>query len=220
MEHMAKESLPLQAVLKPIIRFFFRVFTRIRLEGREHLPSRPPYLVFSNHISWFDPLLVGSFTPGTIHIMAMEAIFRFRPLGWLLRQVGAFPVNRGILDRHAIEEAIHILARGGVVLIFPEGGIGRMRKGERPRSGISLIAQRANAPLLPVGISGCRGLYRPFALLTRRVRITLRMGVPFLVPADSSLPGKTMRKAAMERVVREMCVLSGGETLLSARGEA
>jgi len=205
---MARDTLRLQRILKPVIRVLFRILSRIRVEGSENLPSHPPYIIFSNHISWFDPFLVGSWVPAPVHFMTMESLLKFPPLGWLLRRVGAFPVRRGTLDRRAIEDSMVILERGGVVFIFPEGGIGRLREGEKPRPGISLIAQRTDVPLVPVGIRGCRDLYNPLKLLTRRVKITIRIGVPFTVTSIARLEGKKMRKMVMGRITGEMYSLT------------
>jgi len=205
---MAKDILRFQQILKAIFRVLFRIVSRVRVTGLETLPPHPPFIIFSNHISWFDPILVGSFVPGPIHIMTMEGLFKFPPLGMLLRLVGAFPVSRGLLDRSAIEDAMDILGNGGIVFIFPEGGIGRLRRGEKPRPGISLIAERTNVPLVPIGINGCRDLYRPLKILTRRVRINIHIGAPFLITSVSCLPGKKMRKVAMECITREMYSLA------------
>ena len=205
---MPGDRLRLQQILKPVIRALFHVLSRIRMFGLENLPPSPPYIIFSNHISWFDPFLVGSWVQAPVHFMTMEGLLKFPPLGWLLRRVGAFPVRRGTLDRRAIEDAMAILENGGVVFIFPEGGIGRLRKGEKPRAGISLIAQRTDVPLVPVGIRGGRDLYNPLKLLTRRVKITIRFGKPFTVASIANLEGKKMRKMVMERITQEMCALT------------
>lgn len=212
---MTPRRLRFQRFLKPIFRAVFRLCARVRVKGLEHLPACPPYILFANHISWFDPLLIGSFIPVPIHIMAMKGLFAFPPLAFLMRLVGAFPVRRGSLDRSAIEDAITILARGGVLFIFPEGGIRRMERGGEMRPGISLIAQRSNAPLVPIGISGCRALYNPMKLIIRRVQIFLHIGRPFLISSFSSLTGKKMRSAAMERIEKELSSLANGEPLLS-----
>jgi 1-acyl-sn-glycerol-3-phosphate acyltransferase len=175
--------------------------------GFENLPE-PPFILFSNHLSWFDPPFVVCFMPVPVHIMAMEGLFKFPPLGFILRRVGAIPVSRGSLDRRAIEEAIETLSGGGVLLIFPEGGIQRLEKGEPLRPGLSLIAQRTNVPLVPVGITGCRDLYRPMKMLRRGVELTIRVGKPFILSSVSHQPGKKMRRAVMERVRKELCALA------------
>jgi len=211
---VAREKLRFQAFLKLIFRAFFRLCAKIRVIGLENIPDHPPYVVFSNHISWYDPVLVSSFMPDPVHIMAMEGLFAFPPLGFLMRSVGAFPVSRGSLDRRAIEGAIDILTNEGVVFIFPEGGIGRLERGDQMRPGISLIAQRTNVPLVPIGISGCRGLYNPIKLLLRRVTVTIRIGKPFISSSLANLTGKKMRMAAMDRIRSELCALTEREALL------
>lgn len=196
-----------QRALKPFFRAFFHVVARIRKQGFENLPE-PPYILFSNHLSWFDPPLVVCFMPDTVSIMAMEGLFKVPPLGFLFRRVGAIPVSRGSLDRRAIEEATDVLTGGGVLLIFPEGGIKRIERGDPLRPGLSLIAQRANVPLVPVGIAGCRDLYRPLKVLRRRVELTIRIGKPFMLSSVSDLAGKKMRTAVMERVKQELVTLT------------
>ncbi|MDD5557315.1 MAG: lysophospholipid acyltransferase family protein [bacterium] len=206
---MARRGLLLQRFLKPAFRVLFRVVARVRTEGIGRLPARPPFIIFSNHISWFDPVIIAAFMPVPVHIMAMEGLFAFPPLGLLIRRLGGFPVSRGALDRHAIEEAMAVLTDGGVILIFPEGGIGRLGKGERPRGGISLIAERTGVPLVPLGISGCRGLYRFWRFPVRRPEIDIRLGEPFLVSSLSRMPGKKTRQVTMERIARELRALAG-----------
>lgn len=207
MNEQKRGRLLLQRILQPCFRAFFRVCARIRLQGFENLPE-PPYILFCNHLSWFDPPLVVCFMPVPVHIMAMEGLFKFSPLGFLLRRVGAVPVSRASLDRRAIEDAVDVVSNGGVLLIFPEGGIQRLEKGDTLKPGLSLIAQRANVPLVPVGIAGCRDMYRPVKMLRRGVQLTVRIGKPFMPSSVSDLPGKKMRKAVMERVKTELCTLT------------
>ncbi|MEI6634207.1 MAG: lysophospholipid acyltransferase family protein [Chlamydiota bacterium] len=209
-----RRHLLLQRILQPCFRAFFHACARIRKQGFENLPE-PPYILFSNHLSWFDPPFVVCFMPVPVYIMAMEGLFRIPPLGFLLRCVGAIPVSRGSLDRRAIEEATAVLSRGGVLLIFPEGGIQRLDKGDALRPGLSLIAQRTNVPIVPVGIAECRDLYRPLKMLRRGVQLTIRVGKPFMLSSVSHLPGKKMRKAVMERVKKDLCTLTREAALRS-----
>lgn len=200
-------GLLLQRILKPFFRAFFHLCACVERQGFENLPD-PPYILFSNHLSWFDPPLVVCFMPVSVHIMAMEGLFKCPPLGFLLGRVGAIPVSRRSLDRQAIEEAIEAVEGGAALLIFPEGGIRRLEKGDPLRPGLSLIAQRTNVPLVPVGISGCRDLYRPLKMLRRGVRLTIRIGKPFRLAAVAPLRGKRMRQAVMERVRTELVALT------------
>jgi 1-acyl-sn-glycerol-3-phosphate acyltransferase len=145
--------------------------------------------------------------------MAMDGLFKFKPLGYLLRLLGAFPVKRGTMDRRAIEEAMDILAREGVVYIFPEGGIKRLSRGEDLRKGISLIAQCTGVPLVPMGITGCRDIYRFWKIFLRRVRITIRIGKPFWLITEPNVSAKKTREKSMQRIKRELCTLAAEEMI-------
>src|ERR1700684_844950 len=86
--------------------------------------------------------------------MAKSQLFH-GPLGWILRHGGAFPVRRGRGDEKSIETALGILAAGGVIVIYPEGGRSRSSHiGERARSGVGRLALESGAPVIPVAIHG------------------------------------------------------------------
>ena len=88
-----------------------------------------------------------------------------------LRTLGAFPVKRGSGDTKAIEQAIEILEQGGLLGIFPQGGIVAHGIPFQPKSGIAMIAYHAKAPVLPVGIdtNGDIKAWKP---------VTIRFGKP------------------------------------------
>ena len=96
--------------------------------------------------------------------MAKAELFRIPVLGFLIRELGAFPVQRGAADRSAIRRALRILNDGGVVGVFPEGT--RNRRGEvlNPQGGAALIALKAGVPVLPAAIWGTANIDGPLHL--------------------------------------------------------
>ena len=142
-------------VCTPVVRTYFRE----RVEGREHVPKTGPFVLAANHVSYIDPVVLGVACPRPIHFMAKAELFRIPVLGFLIRELGAFPVQRGAADRSAIRRALRILNDGGVVGVFPEGT--RNRRGEvlNPQGGAALIALKAGV----AGIAGSHmgdGQYR------------------------------------------------------------
>jgi 1-acyl-sn-glycerol-3-phosphate acyltransferase len=86
--------------------------------------------------------------------MAKSQLFR-GALAWILRHGGAFPVQRGRHDEQAIATALAILAQGGIVVIYPEGGRSRDgRIAEHARAGVGRLALESGAPVVPVAIHG------------------------------------------------------------------
>lgn len=160
----------LYVLARVLFRLVFALVFRWDVQGREHMPPSGPVLVCANHISWWDPPLVGCLFDRRVYFMAKEEIFRWPVLGPLLPRVGAFPVRRGTADRQALRTALEHLAAGRVVGIFPEGT--RSRSGELlpAEPGAAMLAVKSRAPILPVAISGP---FRPF----RPVRV--RVGTPF-----------------------------------------
>jgi len=78
-------------------------------------------LVVSNHQSHFDPPLVGIGCWRQMNFVARESLMTFRPFGWLIRSIGAIPIDRDGIGLSGIKESLKLLKRGEMVLIFPEG---------------------------------------------------------------------------------------------------
>ena len=100
-----------------------------------------------------------------LRIMAKEQLFKIPIIGGFIRRMGAFPVDRGNSDIGAIKNSIKSLREGFSLLIFPEGT--RVKKGQkvRPKGGVTMIAIRAGANLLPVFIGTTKRLFHKIPLI-------------------------------------------------------
>ena len=135
-----------------VIRFVWKIVYPYQVEGLEHLPQERA-LLCPNHASNLDPIYVAVALPNNyrLHFMGKEELFRNPALNWLLRKLGAFPVNRGGNDIQAVKTSIQVLKEDDNLLIFPEGttirnGIGSV-DGLPPhaKSGAAMIAIRTGA---------------------------------------------------------------------------
>lgn len=137
-----------------IVQFFMLFMFRIRSVGKSNIPKTGGAILAINHKSAFDPLVVGITAPRHIFCMAKAELFENKLLGALIRKLGAFPVHRGSGDVSAFKTAFKILDDGGMMLIFPEGR--RVKKGDkrRAKTGVVMIAQKKNVPVIPVYIDG------------------------------------------------------------------
>jgi 1-acyl-sn-glycerol-3-phosphate acyltransferase len=150
---------------------------RTTLSGQENIP-KPPYIIAANHQAWFDPAFIVPFFPEAPMIYTMakrETVFN---RGWkrtLLPLIGVFPISpaRGELDEQGLRTVYQILARGGVVLIFPEGRYSRGRAIRPLKAGIGYFALQAGVPVVPVTVRGTDVL-APFR------RIDISIGAPVL----------------------------------------
>src|SRR4051812_12217501 len=65
----------------------------LRATGRDHIPESGGALLVSNHLSHLDVLVLGTLLPRPLNFVARSPLF-FPPLGFLIRSLGAFPIQR------------------------------------------------------------------------------------------------------------------------------
>lgn len=148
-----------------VCQLFFTMFIRAEVKGKENIPEEGPVLLCSNHISNFDPPLIGTFLKRKIRFMAKEELFHNKLLGFLLSSLGAFPVKRGAGDRQAIRKGLDVLKKGEMLCLFPEGTRSKTGKLGKPLSGSGFFALRSEAVIVPVVIIGPYKLFRKVTII-------------------------------------------------------
>src|SRR5665213_1033409 len=134
---------------------FFWVYFRMRRVGLEHVPRRGPVIIAANHRSFLDPFVIACMARRPMYYVAKKEIFQYnRLLAWTLGALGAFPVDRGAGDAQFIETAKAILARGDIVLIFPEGTRTRPGALGKPKRGVGRLALETGVPVVPMAVLG------------------------------------------------------------------
>lgn len=155
---------------------------RLTVRGQENLPSGGPLIVVVNHFSWIEPALTPVFLPYNVEFMAAHNMFDHPWVGWIVRSYAGIPVHRGEVDRKALHMASAVLASGGVLAIFPEGGV--QSQGLRsalipPKPGTAFLAAQQPAPILPLAFSGSGREIFSYWKRLRRAPVTLTIGQPF-----------------------------------------
>jgi 1-acyl-sn-glycerol-3-phosphate acyltransferase len=143
-------------------------------EGVEQIPSGPVILA-PNHGSYWDHFFLGIFVKRPINYMTAAEYFPNRIFGGLMQRLGCFPVRRGAQDAEALATAAAVLARGGLVVIYPEGGVTKRGEiSEQARPGVGSLALRNGAQVVPVAIHPATRLHKLGFL--QLPRITVRFG--------------------------------------------
>jgi glycerol-3-phosphate dehydrogenase (NAD(P)+) len=183
-----------RAFLQPFCHLYFRL-SRI---GREHIPETGPVIFAANHRSFIDPFVIGLCTRRPIYYVAKREIFQIHPIiSWFLSSLGAYPVHRGAGDGEMIETTRAILARGGCVVMFPEGTRTRPGTLGKPKRGVGRLALETGAPVVPVAVIGTESVRKGWRIRPRKIRI--RIGRPLTFPRVEK-PSPQLAAAVTDRI--------------------
>lgn len=192
-------------VLAAPVRFIFNI--KIVNGEYEPRPEDGAYLVCANHMSAGDPVwLCAVLRRQQPHFMSKAELFRIPLLGWLIRKLGAYPVERGSADISSLRTTINLLKEGKCVGMFPQG---TRRKGENPlntpvKSGVGMIAVRAGVQILPVFIKTKSFSSSPF----RRKTVIFGKPIPYEVIGEMHSERLEYQKIS-QFIFNEVCALGG-----------
>ncbi len=162
-------------------RILLRLLARLQVSGMENIPSGGPVILAGNHLSYLEPMLMAAYPRRPVELIGAGDMPFVGFIGKIVALYGFIPVNRGNLDRVALNQALGVLEQGGVLGIFPEGGVwnpGHMKA----QVGVSWLSHKTGAPVVPIGFSGFQGSLSK-ALKLKRPHLQMKVGR--LIPAFS-----------------------------------
>jgi 1-acyl-sn-glycerol-3-phosphate acyltransferase len=192
------------------------------VRGREHVPKAGAVIVASNHISFWDPPLVGTAAIRELHFLAKEELFRTFLLGPLIRSFNAIPIRRGVADLSGLTKAMDVLRAGHALIMFPEGTRNRSGKLQAARPGVGMLAVATDARIVPAYIVGSD---RPGKWLLRQTKLRVAFGPSrtwreLAGPEAHLEPGRALYQGVGNGVMREIAALRDGQRGSASRGTA
>jgi 1-acyl-sn-glycerol-3-phosphate acyltransferase len=159
-----------------------RGLTRRDWRGTENLPPEGGVIVVTNHLSYFDPLVIGHFLHDNgrrPRFLAKASLFDIPVVGRFLRSAGQIPVHREKRTAgDALREACAAIDHGECVVVYPEGTITR-DPALWPmigKTGAVRMALRTGCEIVPVAQWGAQDVLMPYAKVPRLLpRKTMRM---------------------------------------------
>ncbi len=141
---------------------------RVKTVGVENIPKEGQVVICLNHLSYLDPVLAGFASPRPINYIAKSSLFTKPLLGFLIRKLGALPIDRDKPEVGVFRTIGSLLEKGRAIGIFPEGT--RNKKDcqiQQGKAGVGMIVLRAGAPVVPVLLEYPKraGLFRPTRII-------------------------------------------------------
>ena len=189
----------IRLALTPVVAIVFRT----RVIDSERVPARGAAIVAPNHFSYMDHFFAAVFLQRRVQFMGKSQLFR-GPMQWIFSRGGVFPVRRGQRDEEAFRTARAVLERGGIVLMYGEGGRARGARLGRPRPGLGRLALESGVPVVPTAIAGSQRV-RHWTRL-RFPRVTVHYGRPLSFERVEA-PSREQAQEASEAIFRQIELL-------------
>ena len=187
-------------IIYTIVAPIFHLLFPCRTVGLENLPEGGA-LLCANHVSGWDPLVIGLNLPrdSRLTVMAKDQLFRIPLLGFFLRKLGIFPVKRGGNDLTAMKTAMKVLSGGNRLLVFPEGTRVEEQGEVEAKGGVTVMATRTGVPMVPVYCGGKHKFLR---------RTTLVFGEPYTPVIAGRRPTPEENRAIAREILDRIYALS------------
>jgi 1-acyl-sn-glycerol-3-phosphate acyltransferase len=167
------------------VRAYLALWHRLEIIGREHLPTRPPFVLVANHGSHLDALVLASPMPGRIRdrvfpLAAADVFFeRASSSFFAALMLNALPMYRANRGRHALADLrARLIGDPCGYILFPEGARSRTGGVQPFRGGVGMIVAGTSVPVTPCWLEGCFEAMPRTRSIPRPRKIRMRLGPP------------------------------------------
>ncbi|MBN2388411.1 MAG: 1-acyl-sn-glycerol-3-phosphate acyltransferase [Anaerolineales bacterium] len=184
-------------------RMLMPLLTDPRVSGRQHFPRRGPLIVAGNHTAAMEVVMMTLYTPRQVEYMGSIDIPHESLIRFFVQTYGIIPVFRGNTSRSAMQAGLDVLHQGGVLGVFPEGGIWEPSI-RRAHTGVAWLSYHGRAPVVPVGFGSMRGVLRQLLTLKRPI---LKMNIGEMLPPVEVPPGRPTKVHLQEAADQIMAAI-------------
>jgi acyl-[acyl-carrier-protein]-phospholipid O-acyltransferase / long-chain-fatty-acid--[acyl-carrier-protein] ligase len=196
-----------ETVIKALIRSVLTLLYRVEVKGAENMPQPGERaVVVVNHVSWLDGLLLAVFLPGKPTFAIASSVAKMWWVQPALKLFEAFPVDP--TNPMSTKAMVRTVKEGRTLVIFPEGRLTVTGALMKIFDGPGMVADKADAPIVPVRIDGAQ--FSPFSRLKGKVRqrtfpkITLTILPPQRFAIEGEMTARARRAIAGLRLHEEM----------------
>ena len=181
---------------------------KMTVEGRENIPTEGPCVFVGNHRSYFDIPILLLALDAPHGILAKEELEKIPLLNRWMKLLGCVFVKRDDIRAsvRALNDATAIVESGRSFVIFPEG---TRYKGEEGgagefKAGAFRIAIKTGVPVVPVAITGARGLFEGHGLRATPGSVRVRILPPIQTAGMSKAEQKQLPDAVRQAILAQL----------------
>ncbi len=199
----------LYGLFKTIANMVFSGLYGFQVHHRENADIPGGALIASNHVSFFDPPVIGCWMKEPIHYMARKTLFSTKASNWIYHKLNSIPVDQEQTDMSTLRTVLRLVKEGEKVLIFPEGERtldGKLRDGQR---GVGMLIGKSRVPVIPMRIFGSYEVFPRGASCPKLDgKIQVVVGKPiYFSEEELSAKGKQASQYLADRVMEEIAKL-------------
>ena len=168
-------------LVRDLLLILCKLYFRVTVSGREHLPATGPYIIAPVHRSNIDTPLSAFVTRRRVRFMGKDSLWKQKHVGAFLSLLGGFPVTRGAADVEALKRCVAVLDAGEPLVMFPEGTRQSGATLHPLFEGPAYVALKRGVPIVPVGIGGTERVMRKGSKMIWPHKCHVSIGAPIAV---------------------------------------
>lgn len=194
-----------------------RVVLRPTITGIENIPVTGPTILASNHLSFFDSIVIPLASPRHVAFLAKSEYFTGTGVRGAVNKafftaVGAIGVDRSDprAGHRSLEVQLNVLRGGGAVGIYPEGTRSRDGRLYRGRTGVAHLVLKSGAPVVPVALHGTENIQPVGSRFMRPAKVSIAFGPAMhLKERYADVPLGKARRAITDDIMNTIQQMTG-----------
>lgn len=202
-------------IVPPIYKLWLR-----KVEGLENIPKDEPFIIATNHSSYYDalllPVIIAPKADKKIHALVNSYYWKPFVTRFFLNLWEALPVYVGKekgakqKNKKSMEEALKFIKKGELLMIFPEGRRSKDGKLKKAYIGVAKLVLKARTPVLPCGIIGSSKVLPVGKAFPRFTKCNVKIGK--LMQFDeyyNKKPNEKIYRQITTKIMKEIAKLIG-----------
>lgn len=193
--------------INTVVRFGTGILCRIDAPDLDNFPRHGPLIAYSNHTGQIEvPLMFAHLQPRPMTGFAKIETWDNWFLNWVFDVWEAIPIRRGEADLDAMRKALDALNQSMIFVIAPEGTRNKTGKLIEAHPGITSLALRSGAPLLPIVHWGGENFLSKLKRL-KRTDFHIRVGAPFRLDPGNERVTSAVRQQMVDEMMYRLAAM-------------